>query len=351
MGARPLKRAIEKYVIAPLAATIVERRFPEGDQFVFFRSDGRAIQAEFVDPDADDADVAQAPAGAAAPALPAMILTPEGTAAEFEALTDKANGIVRSLASPEWESLKLSLAQEMSSVDFWQRQDRFEKLARLALMDRVAAAANTTDSLRMRAAKGARQPGLYHRELISRLALQVHLVAEGIRDVFEGAAVEVALMVEPAFDGGASDNRATSTWCRQLLGMYRDWAENRHMQLSEIKTGTESLPLLLVSGFGAERVLKRECGLHVLELSGSNGSSRASARVRLAAAPLGDVPAARLPRVLREALDKASRPSALVRRYRGEPSPLVRSADGSWRTGKLDAVLRGDFDLMAAEGV
>jgi ATP-dependent Clp protease ATP-binding subunit ClpC len=351
MGARPLKRAIEKYVIAPLAATIVERRFPEGDQFVFFRSDGRAIQAEFVDPDADDADAAQAPAGAAAPALPAMILTPEGTAAEFEALTDKANGIVRSLASPEWESLKHGLAQEMSSVDFWQRQDRFEKLARLALMDRVAAAADTTDSLRMRAAKGARQPGQYHRELISRLALQVHLVTEGIRDVFEGAAIEVALMIEPALDGGASDGRATGAWCRQLLGMYRDWAENRHMQLSEVKTGSsaEDFPILLVSGFGAERVLKRECGLHVLELSGSNGSGRASARVRLAAAPLGDVPAARLPRVLREALDKAQRPSALVRRYRGEPSPLVRSADGSWRTGKLDAVLRGDFDLMAAE--
>jgi ATP-dependent Clp protease ATP-binding subunit ClpC len=352
MGARPLKRAIEKYVIAPLAATIVERRFPEGDQFVFFRSDGRAIQAEFVDPDADDeADALQAPAGAAAPALPAMILTPEGTAAEFEALTDRANGIARSLASREWESLKHELAQEMSSVDFWQRQDRFEKLARLALMDRVAAAANTTESLRMRAAKGARQPGQYHRELISRLALQVHLVEEGIRDVFEGSAVEVALMVEPAFDGGTSENRATSTWCRQLLGMYRDWAENRRMQLSEVKTGSgaDNMPILLVSGFGAERVLKRECGLHVLELSGSDGSSRASARVRLATAPLGDVPAARLPRMLREALDKAQCPSAVVRRYRGEPAPLVRSADGSWRTGKLDAVLRGDFDLMAAE--
>jgi len=352
MGARPLKRAIEKYVIAPLAATIVERRFPEGDQFVFFRSDGRAIQAEFVDPDVDDeTDAAKAPAGAAAPALPAMILTPEGTATEFEALTDKANGIARSLASPEWESLKLSLAQEMSSLDFWQRADRFEKLARLALMDRVTAAADTTDSLRMRAAKGARQPGQYHRELISRLALQVHLVAEGIRDVFENSAVEVALMVEPAFDGGTSDRRATSAWCRQLLGMYRDWAENRHMQLSEVKTGSgaDDLPIVLVSGFGAERVLKRECGLHVLELSGSDGASRASARVRLAGAPLGDVQAARLPRMLREALDKAQRPSAVVRRYRGEPSPLVRSADGSWRTGKLDAVLRGDFDLMAAE--
>ncbi len=349
MGARPLKRAIEQYVIAPLAATIVERRFPEGDQFVFFRSDGRAIQAEFVDPDADEADAAPAAAGGKAPTLAAMILTPEGSAAEFDALTDKASGIARSLSSPEWESLKHGLSQEMSSVDFWQRADRFDKLARLALMDRVAAAAGTADALRTRLAKGARQPGHYHRELISRLALQVHLVGDGIRDVFEGAAVEVALVVEPALDAGASN--ATSAWCRQLLGMYRDWAENRHMQLSEVRAGSgaDDLPILLISGFGAERVLKRECGLHVLELSGSDGSSRATARVRLAPAPLGDVPAARLPRALSEALDKAPRASALVRRYRGEPSPLVRSADGSWRTGKLDAVLRGDFDLMAAE--
>jgi hypothetical protein len=26
----------------------------------------------------------------------------------------------------------------------------------------------------------------------------------------------------------------------------------------------------------------------------------------------------------------------------------VRSMNGGWRTGKLDAVLRGDFDLIAA---
>ena len=52
MGARPLKRAIDRYLLAPLAATLVEHRFPEGDQFLFVRSDGRAIQVEFVDPDA-----------------------------------------------------------------------------------------------------------------------------------------------------------------------------------------------------------------------------------------------------------------------------------------------------------
>ena len=38
----------------------------------------------------------------------------------------------------------------------------------------------------------------------------------------------------------------------------------------------------------------------------------------------------------------------VVRRYRREPSPLVRNADGSWRTGKYDTVLGGNFDLLAA---
>jgi len=98
-------------------------------------------------------------------------------------------------------------------------------------------------------------------------------------------------------------------------------------------------------------VLSHECGLHILELTDSNGNtSRATVRVGLAVAPLGDVPAAKLARALIGAFDKAARPSAVVRRYRGEPAPLVRSADGSWRTGKLDAVLRGDFDLLAADG-
>lgn len=59
--------------------------------------------------------------------------------------------------------------------------------------------------------------------------------------------------------------------------------------------------------------------------------------------PLGDLPPARLA----AAFDKAPRSSDVVRRYRGEPAPLVRNADGSWRTGRIDAVLRGDFDLMA----
>ena len=52
LGARPLKRAIERYLLSPLALTIVNHQFPDGDQFLFVRSDGRSIVVEFIDPDA-----------------------------------------------------------------------------------------------------------------------------------------------------------------------------------------------------------------------------------------------------------------------------------------------------------
>jgi ATP-dependent Clp protease ATP-binding subunit ClpC len=348
MGARPLKRAIDQYVIAPLAETIVERRFPEGDQFVFFRSDGRSITAEFVDPDIDTAPMPsmEQETPIRAPAVPAMILTPRGTSAEFEALAIEAVEMDRLLASPQWEELKQRLAAEMSAADFWQRPERFTKLARLALMDRVVAATGTIGGLRTRLTRAGRQ-GHYSRDLVARLALQLHLIKHGIKDVWEGAPVEVALAVEPALEATATDRRASEAWCRELVGMYRAWSSNRHMQVAELASlGAE--PTLLVSGFGAHRVLARECGLHILELAG-NGASRATARVCLVATPLGDVPAAKLQKEIVAALDKAPRSSTVVRRYRRDPAPLVRSGDGRWRTGRLDAVLRGDFDLLAAD--
>ena len=67
------------------------------------------------------------------------------------------------------------------------------------------------------------------------------------------------------------------------------------------------------------------------------------------ATPLGDVAPAKLPRVLAKAFKAAPAISTVVRRYRRDPSPLVRSGDGNWRTGKLDAVMGGDFDLLMPE--
>jgi ATP-dependent Clp protease ATP-binding subunit ClpC len=346
MGARPLKRAIEQYLIAPLAATIVEKRFPEGDQFVFFRSDGRAIKAEFVDPQLDGAlHSARGAIAGTAPGLPAMILAPEGTASEMQVLEAEYSATAQVFLSPEWEERKARLAEEMQAADFWARPGRHETLSRLALMDRVRAAASTAEALRARLARGAERSGKSSRELVGRLALQLHLTKEGIRDVLEAAPIEVGLLVEPALER-PGEREATRAWCERLIVMYRAWAGNRHMQLAELSgMAAHDLPLLLISGFGAHRLLEKEAGLHVLEQA---GRSRATARVQLAVTPLGDPPPDKLRRALQAALEGAAKPHAVVRRYRSEPSPLVRNMNGAWRTGRLDAVLDGNFDLIAA---
>jgi ATP-dependent Clp protease ATP-binding subunit ClpC len=351
LGARPLKRAIDQYVLAPLAATIVERRFPEGDQFVFIRSDGRAIQAEFVDPNTSTPAVSAPsdPSDSGKPrTLAAMILTPYGTATEVDALETAYIEMEQSLESTDWEDLKTHLSKLMMMPDFWTRSDRYETLSRLALMDRVATAARTAQSLLARLNRGLERTGKRSREMISRLALQIHLICEGIKDVFESAPIEIAILVEPALEAHG-DAQTTQSWCLQLLDMYRAWANNRHMQLAESSALARNLPILLISGFGAHRLLAQEVGLHILEIADdTNPSSRATARVLLAVAPLGDLPAIRLQNALMEAFNRSPRASNVVRRYRGGPSPLVRNANGSWRTGKFESVLRGDFDLIAA---
>jgi ATP-dependent Clp protease ATP-binding subunit ClpC len=183
---------------------------------------------------------------------------------------------------------------------------------------------------------------------VARFALQLHLLEEGIRDALEAAPIEVALAIEPALER-AGEHQATRAWCQQVLGMYRAWGGSRHMQLAEIADGSDrNLPWLLVSGFGAHRALVQEVGLHISEADDEEGATRLAARVRLAVAPLGDLPADRLRRALGEAFARGPQPHAVVRRYRAAPSPLVRDMSRGWRTGKLDAVLRGDFDLIAA---
>jgi len=352
MGARPLKRAIDHYVVAPLAAIIVEKRFPEGEQFLFVRSDGAGIQAEFVDPDADvtaaDAALAHVPVESAAhAALASVILGPQGTRAEFQMLQAEFDDVEHTQRAAEWEDLKEKLTEEMASADFWSRPDRFGTLARFALMDRVKAATETANALRGRLARYTLSPRRYSAELSGRLALQLHLVKEGIRDAFDNAPVELALVIEPVFDG-AGDRLATLAWCHKMTAMYRAWAGKRRMQIGDLPGAgrDKDTPILLVSGFGAHRILSPEAGLHVFEPS-EGEAVRVTARVRLAVVPLGDVPAAKERKVIIAALDEAPRPNAVVRRYREEP-PLVRDAGGKWRTGRLDLVLGGEFDLLQA---
>ncbi len=345
MGARPLKRAIDQYLVAPLAAIIVEKRFPEGEQFLFVRSDGNGIQAEFVDPDADTANV-DLNAGSEPPSkseLASVILAPKGTREEFLRLQADYDHVVHALRSPEWTALKDQLYDAMTTPDFWSRPDRFGTLARFALMDRVKLASETANTLKGRLTRSAQSPRGYSAELSGRLALQLHLVKDGIKDAFDNSPIELALSVEPVFDG-AAEHAQTLAWCRRLMAMYRAWADKRRMQLNDVSARDNEPPTVVIGGFGAWRTLAPEAGLHVFERS-EGAVGRVTARVYLAPVPLGDVPAAKERALVLKVLAAAPKTNAVVRRYREEP-PLVRDASSNWRSGRLDLVLGGDFDLQ-----
>ena len=162
------------------------------------------------------------------------------------------------------------------------------------------------------------------------------------------APVETAITVETALDGGAENGDALD-WRRQLLDMYRGWAAARNMQISEVPGRAGDAPILLISGFGAHRALDRETGLHVLETSdGGKNATRITARVRVAPAPAGELPATKLRVALAMGFAASAASNILVRRYRDGASPSVRDMKAGWRSGRLDAVLRGDFDLIGA---
>ena len=346
MGARPLKRAIDRHLLAPLAATLVERRFPEGDQFLFVRSDGRGIQVEFVDPDAppEVAPTLEPPRPSTdGPTLERIILHATGTADERAALTAELERMELRLNDPAWTSLAEELVGQMQQPDFWSRADRHRTLARYAAMDRVKAATETARSLEARHSRSGSTAG-YSRDLASRLASQVYVVHHGIDDVLTDAPVEVMLTVQPIRESSA-DAAAAARWSERIMDMYRGWATRRHMLWEEVAPA-----LVLVSGFGAMRILEREAGLHILEYENTGEElARAVARVRVAVTPDGlpeDVPAKRA--ALVEAINRLSGSPAVVRRYRLEGSPLVRDVSQGWRTGRTDLVLQGNFDLLGA---
>jgi ATP-dependent Clp protease ATP-binding subunit ClpC len=350
MGARPLKRAIEEYVIAPLAETIVERRFPEGDQFVFVRREGDQLAAEFVDPDAHDE--APAPQASAASAPESLGSRASGTAAttggELDALARIEREIDARIQSEAWSRKKHDLAAAMSIAEFWATPERFATLTRLELMDRLEVAAETASSLAGRLARRGAASGNWERELRSRLSLQLRLVEAGLKDLDENVPPEAAVLVEAAFETGVDDKVRADAWREGIVRMYAAWAENRRMSSKEIQDVPGlSYPVRLVAGFGAWRTLSREVGLHVLEdREGGAGGSRLAVRVVIVAPPLGMLSRGDLRQALGVAFNKVPGVSSVVRRYRRTPSPLVRNASGNWRSGRLEEVLAGDFDIL-----
>jgi ATP-dependent Clp protease ATP-binding subunit ClpC len=132
--------------------------------------------------------------------------------------------------------------------------------------------------------------------------------------------------------------------------MYVQWADRCGMHLERLDA-QDGAHLLAVSGLGCGEILRAESGVHVLEpvdeeRDGSPVVDRDQVHV---------VVVARLPHAgsgsddvvhaTRTAIAGAGAPSVIVRRYRPGKAPLVRDSVRGYRTGRLERVLAGDFDL------
>jgi ATP-dependent Clp protease ATP-binding subunit ClpC len=350
MGARPLKRAIDQLLLAPLAATLVEHRFPRGDQFLFVRSNGKAIEVEFVDPDAEPADAtAPEPQVDEALSLPSIVLRQTGSASESATLAACWRETADELESESWRARIDEWRMALSDPDIWGRDDRHVVFSRLELADRIEEAARTTERLFQRYQNARGATARASRELAARLAQHLHNLRQGMEDLAGDAPVDTLVRVEPTHDLSSAGDDA-SVWCRKLVDMYRAWANKRRMQLREIPSGVPGqVPILLITGFGACRIMAAEAGLHVLEDEvGNDGPRRIVARVLAVPGPDRGSPAAGEYAAATRRLAADAPSTTIVRRYRTQPSPLVRDMLRGWRTGRYDTVIGGDFDLIGA---
>ncbi len=369
LGARPLKRAVERYLLSPLALTIVNHQFPEGDQFLFVRSspDAQTLDVQFVDPDAPAAREAEVEEvdepfdeeAARELRLESVALDPKGTPEELRFLQEQYEEVAAQVDADAWRERKEAALGEMQSADFWSSPERFSVLGAVEYMDRIEAGLDTAGSLLARLRGNRRR---LPTDPIARLAEQLYLLDAACRGMAEGQPRDAFLLVTAGREPGA-DRARSDDFARTLGRMYRRWAERRRMRLEPLEehdgarangAGAEEYrALFAVSGYAAYTILRHEAGLHVFETPQDERSSfkRATAAVRVVGQP--EEPPGRGGResLLEQAehalsADAHAPQTQIVRRYREEPSPLVRDSARGWRTGRLERVLDGDFDLM-----
>lgn len=361
LGARPVKRAIERYLLSPLALTISDHKFPEGDQFLFVRSDGTKIDVQFVDPDAPEAgnetepeiiDTEESrPEGFR---LKSAVLEARGTREEVLSLEQIYKGFHTMVNSGGWRKAKEALLDKTSSPGFWDSPDRYSILGETEYMDRFESGLNTAGFLLNRLI--GTQPGVrktFSQSLVRRLAEQLYLLREAHATLTENIAKDAFLYIETGHASQISSPMAQD-FARQLSTMYINWAKKRRMHYRVLgEDGAEgNRPyefILAVSGFGAYSILRGETGLHTFEVPKSDNTFE-RLNVRIQVVPQPETPVQEGKTLLDQARDALARKgetsATIVRRYRREPSPLVRDTINKWRTGHLDRVLDGDFDLF-----
>jgi ATP-dependent Clp protease ATP-binding subunit ClpC len=338
LGARPLRRAVERLLLAPLAEAIVSRSFPEGEQFLFVAARDDRIEVTFIDPDAEVVEIKQAVADGEH-RLERLVLDPRGGPDENAFLQTELSRLRAIVEGEAWRGCKERDLGVMQSAGFWEAPDRFAVLGRIEYVDRVHAAFRTAEKLANRLARLGQNGHGSPRELVELLAARLYLLDRACTGIDASAPADAFVHIEASLADSAEAEFAT-----RLRDMYEAWGRRRGMRVHRLQS--TSGHLLAVTGIGAYPILAFEDGLHVYESPHDERSfDRVAVHVTVAPRPPA-APEVDPLELAHEALAGVNVPDAVVRRYREKPSPLVRDSVRDWRTGRLERVLAGDFDLM-----
>jgi ATP-dependent Clp protease ATP-binding subunit ClpC len=342
LGARPLKRAVERYLLVPLANAIVSRTFPEGEQFLFITARNGAIEVAFVDPDAEEpvTDVVQAEPEA--DRLERLVAEPAGGPAEVEFLKAEAARLREIIEGETWAGRKALDLEALQEVPFWESPDRHLTLARIEYVDRVQAAFRTAENLLARLDRSGRNGRASARNLVELVAERLFIIDQACGNSRPSDPTDafVEIRASPLEEGELE-------FAIQLRDMYEAWGRRRGMHVKRL--WSDGNQRLAIFGIGAYQILQKESGLHIFESPRKNRSfDRVAVNVAVAPIPAA-APDEDIAELARRALAALPQSATIVRRYRQRPSPLVRDHVRSWRTGRLDRVLAGEFDVISEE--
>ena len=346
LGARPLKRAVEQYLLAPLAAAIVEQSVPDGDQFLFVTaSGGERIDVTFVDPDAEpDLEQVEEPV---ALDLRTLVRSPRGDEPSVHFVLAELDRVAEAVeAVQERKGHTLSV---ISEPGFWERDDRFALLSETEYLDRLQAATRTAERLGARLQRSVKSDGRANAELVELFAGRLYVLDRALAGIAASAPADVFVHLRPSEPNGVTGAEA-EPFAALLAEMYVRWAARRGMQAEHLDA-PEGEHVLAISGLGCGEILEAESGLHVLEhVDEDRGGAKVVDRDQVLVMVLPQRPgpeggATARAHEAREALAAAETSAVVVRRYRPGRAQLVRDSVRGYRTGRLDRVLAGDFDL------
>ena len=236
----------------------------------------------------------------------------------------------------------------ISEPGFWERADRFELLAEAEYLDRLLAATRTADRLGARLHRSVRADGRANSDLVGLLAGRLYVLDRALEGIESGAPTEVFVHIRPAggVRGGEPERSEFASTVAQMY-VHGPIAVECTSSCSTRRTARTFSPSPASAAARSSEQSRASTCSSTWTRSGMAVLSSTGIRFRSSCRPA-------FPRrvTLRRrrprgptAIAGAEAPSVIVRRYRPGKAPLVRDSVRGYRTGRLDRVLGGDFDL------